>query len=62
MVLVREPGGRLTGETVEGWTEMMFPFSVLPLHGRKIWDSGVLGFVSDSVSNLLGDLGLRFLI
>lgn len=40
----------------------MFPFFVFPLCGRKIWDSGELGSVSDLVSNLLGELGLRFLI
>lgn len=41
---------------------MMFPFSMLTPRGRMVWDSGALGSVSDSVSNLLGDLGLHFLI
>lgn len=67
--LVREPGEGLMEEEVEGWTEMMFPFSVFPLCGRKIWDSGEVGSVSgevgsvsDLVPDLLGELGLRFLI
>lgn len=51
----------MTGAGLKGG-QKWFPFSVLTRRGKKIWDSGELGSVSDLVLNLLRDLGLHFLI